>query len=808
MNWTLLLHSLGVGVLTTGLAAVLGLLAAAFVYGLTPAWRMLAYGLAVVAFALPPFLVTNTWLSLLGQTGSWRAWLPVNLYSMGGTVWILALMLWPLTLFALLGAWQRLEPSQVEGESALAGWALIRWLLLPAGAPAMAQAAVLTFVLGLNQFTVPSILQVKVLPVEVWLEACTKLDSMAAFEAAWPLVVAPLVMLVWLSRQEIAWPRFDGAVSAAVFRRRLGRGWFAAGAVAMVALAGFAVALPLALLLGTPRTWIELVPAAAAGHRAAAVSVLSAAAGATLVVGFGIVTARWRAGVLAWPLLLMPGVLVGIVLIFLLNRPPWLAVYRSLAMIAIASAVRFSVLGWVGARLARQAVDPDLVDAGRLEGASGWALFRRVLWPQMAPALAAAWFVIYLLGLWEVETLSLIVPPGGETLALRIFSLLHYGHNTQVNALCLLLLLAAVLPLLLWPLGRAGRALLSLGRRPAAGRLAVVGLVGLAGCSDGSPADGRLISRFFNRVEVLGTRGTGPGQFNKPRSLALDRDDNLFVVDMTGRVQKFDRDGHFLVAWQMPETDLGRPKGMGLDAAGHVVVIEPHYSRVNHFDSNGRLTQQWGVHGTNEGQLAFPRSVAVNSKGEFWISEYGVVERVQRFTPDGGRRLAGFGRFGDRPGEFNRPEGLGIDAQDRLYVADSCNHRIQVFEADGRWLRSYGRAGSGLGELSYPYDVRIDAEGNQWVCEFGNSRLQVFDPTGRPIEVIGGPGAAPGQFSNPWSLAFDSQGNLYVADAGNHRVQKLVRRDPPRSAGQARAGSPGGEALASLGHAGIPLTRP
>ena len=121
-----------------------------------------------------------------------------------------------------------------------------------------------------------------------------------------------------------------------------------------------------------------------------------------------------------------------------------------------------------------------------------------------------------------------------------------------------------------------------------------------------------------------------------------------------------------------------------------------------------------------------------------------------------------------------------MDSQDRLYVADSCNHRIQIFSSDGKFIRQYGRAGSGLGELSYPYDIAVDARGYQFVCEFGNSRIQIFDPNCQPVEIIGGPGAAPGRFANPWGVALDSHGNLYVADALNHRIQKLVRRPASR----------------------------
>jgi DNA-binding beta-propeller fold protein YncE len=300
----------------------------------------------------------------------------------------------------------------------------------------------------------------------------------------------------------------------------------------------------------------------------------------------------------------------------------------------------------------------------------------------------------------------------------------------------------------------------------------------LAGCSRSATNRAALDSRFFSRAEIVGTRGTAPGQFNKPRSVAVDRDDNLYVVDMTGRVQKFSSNGVFLLSWQMPQTDLGKPKGMGRDREGNVIVLEPHYSRVNVFTPAGRLVRQWGVKGTNAGEFWLPRAVAANSRGEIWVCEYGVVERVQRFSAEGHERLLSFGRFGSGPGEFNRAEGLATDAADRLYVADSCNHRLQVFDPNGRWLASYGRAGTGLGELSYPYDVCVDAAGNQFVCEFGNSRLQVFDPQHRPVEIIGGAGSAPGRFSNPWSIALDSAGNLYVADALNHRVQKLIRRSP------------------------------
>jgi DNA-binding beta-propeller fold protein YncE len=341
---------------------------------------------------------------------------------------------------------------------------------------------------------------------------------------------------------------------------------------------------------------------------------------------------------------------------------------------------------------------------------------------------------------------------------------------------------ATALPNAAWRAGAKRRT-----PRPILASSLAIALAIATGCSPRreSPSSA-LNSDVFSRVEIIGSRGTGPGQFNKPRSLALDRDDNLFVVDMTGRVQKFSADGKFLLSWQMPQTDLGKPKGMCRDAAGNIVVLEPHYQRITHFTPGGTIVAQWGTHGTNAGELTLPRAVAVDTKGRVIVSEYTLVDRVQKFSPFGKQILMTWGIPGLRPGEFNRAEGLCTDAADRIYVADSCNHRIQVFSPDGELVAIYGRPGRGLGEMSYPYDIAVDHEGRQYVCEFGNSRIQVFDSANRPLEIVGRPGAAPGEFANPWSIAFDSKGNLFVADSQNHRVQKLIRKELPKTKAQAR----------------------
>jgi len=801
VNWLLLENSLIISALVTLLATAFGIAAALWLVGLSPRWRTPFLSCEVIALALPPFLVTNCWLHFLGYTGVWHRWLPLNIFSLGGTVWILSLLLWPITLLAVSSAWQRLEAAQLESDMAVTGWWLLRGVLIPLGRTGLAQASVLIFVLAINNFAVPAILQVKVFPVEMWIRFNTALDTAGALRLSGPLVVVPLLLLIWLARRGGAWPHRQATVSANLFRRQLGPAWFWSCGLVTVLVCFLSVGLPIVQLLSTGRTWTELPGALAASQSASWNSFWFAALSATTVVVIGLIAHVPRlsersgrsnsfnalVGSLLWLPFLLPGVLLGIQLIMAFDRAGFSFFYRSAGIVILAFIIRYLGFGWNVVAHASKAADPELTDVAQLEGASRWQMLRYVHWPQIGPQVAAVWYIVFLLCLWDVESMILVVPPGVETLALRIFNLLHYGHNAQVNALCLTLLASALVPLLAWKAWCAVRGAWCVIRSRAAREtlhatrttcLVLASLCFVTGCTpNSSPTEIPIESRIFSRVQIIGHRGVGVGELNKPRSVAVDAQDNLYVTDMTGRVQKFSSNGVFLLSWQMPQTDKGRPKGMCVDREGNIVVNEPHYSRVNLFSPAGHLVIQWGVHGTNVGEIAFPRAVAVNSRNEIYVSEYGLVERVQCFAARGERFLSSFGHAGTGPGEFNRPEGLFIDSHDRVYVADSCNHRIQIFSGDGRFLRAYGKPGRGKGELSYPYDICVDTSGRQYVCEFGNSRIQVFDANDEPIEIIGGAGADPGQFGNPWSVALDSLGNLYVADSQNHRVQKLIAKE-------------------------------
>jgi sugar lactone lactonase YvrE len=294
--------------------------------------------------------------------------------------------------------------------------------------------------------------------------------------------------------------------------------------------------------------------------------------------------------------------------------------------------------------------------------------------------------------------------------------------------------------------------------RPAALSLA---LALAAGCSkaDGAPAPAAVL--------VIGGRGSTDGYFATPRGGAWDPRGFLYVVDRTGRIQKFDAAGRFVRAWMPPAVERGHPTNLAIDARGHVLVADTHYHRVLRYSPDGELLAQFGREGREPGHFLYPVGIAVAEEGTIFVSEYGGFEhgdndRVQVFSPDG-TFLRAWGAYGEEPGRFKRPQGIALRG-DRLYVADAANHRVQVFSLDGTPRGVWG-------DLKYPYSVSVDAAGDVLVAEYGSHRVTKFRPDGTRAAAAGKAGRLPGELNTPWGVVAAGDW-VFVLDSGNHRVQR------------------------------------
>lgn len=449
MNWSLLANSMRVAGASTLLALFFGLACAVVLSASSGVLRRMLLALTIAVLALPSFLVTNTWIDLLGVNGALRSWIPLNIFSSVGAIWILLLLLWPIPALAIWSAWQKLEPVHFEVDSALRGMNLFRFLLWPAARQQIGWSAAVVFALALNNFAVPTLLQVKVFTSEVWVQFNTHLDAVAALQLSWPLVAAPVVLLLLARHSGVPWPRETAAENALVLRRQLGRVWVmsASGVATAVVLTAFIA--PLAQIAAAPRTWSEFLPALSAGRSAVLNSLTCSVSAAIFASAVGVLLARRRRWTWLWFFFFLPGVLLGVGALTAFSHPIFDVFSRTVGIVIALLVLRYSAIARSLGGAAVAGLDQDLLDSARLDGARRLTLFTRIVFPQIAPQITAAAYVIYLLCLWDVETILLVIPPGGETLSVRIFNLLHYGHNAHVNALCLLLLLLALAPLAL-----------------------------------------------------------------------------------------------------------------------------------------------------------------------------------------------------------------------------------------------------------------------------------------------------------------------------------------------------------------------
>ena len=174
------------------------------------------------------------------------------------------------------------------------------------------------------------------------------------------------------------------------------------------------------------------------------------------------------------------------------------------------------------------------------------------------------------------------------------------------------------------------------------------------------------------------------------------------------------------------------------------------------------------------------RGLAAAPDGTLYVADT-AQHRIWHITPEGDV-LNTWGDYGTAAGQFNEPWDVAADVEGNVYVADTWNHRIQKFTADGEYLLSWGHLGQtkafepgGHGLFYGPRGLAVGPEGNVYVVDTGNKRVQVFDPNGSFLREFGGAGTEAGQMDEPVGIAVSATGQVFVADTWNRRVQVFAK---------------------------------
>ena len=212
----------------------------------------------------------------------------------------------------------------------------------------------------------------------------------------------------------------------------------------------------------------------------------------------------------------------------------------------------------------------------------------------------------------------------------------------------------------------------------------------------------------------------------------------------------------------------------GIGAVGVEGLTDP-YEQGEYLLTPSMVINEIGLPGIAEGELNAPRNLAIAPDGRIFVADSS-NHRIQVFNPDG-TYVTSWGSFGMEPGQFNEPWGMAVD-DTHVYVADTWNHRVQKFTTDGEYVASFGISGTindnlenSLGLFFGPRDITLLPDNQLLVTDTGNHRLQLLDRNGNFITQVGSFGNQLGQFNEPVGLGEAPDGSFFVADTWNGRIQ-------------------------------------
>ena len=198
-------------------------------------------------------------------------------------------------------------------------------------------------------------------------------------------------------------------------------------------------------------------------------------------------------------------------------------------------------------------------------------------------------------------------------------------------------------------------------------------------------------------------------------------------------------------------TGIDGPRGIAFNGYQDMIVSEWGQNKLSIFDIKGQKIRSFGSFGSGPSQMIYPKTIVTDNANNIYVSS---DHKLQKFT-NGGALIRCIGGLGSKKGEFDFPRGIKLHNK-QIYVCDSKNHRIQVFDLDLNFSRSID-----IQSTDTAYDIEFDGAGNVYVADNGNSRVLVTDGSGHAVRKFGG-----GKLRGPSGLLIADK-YLYVSDSGS-----------------------------------------
>lgn len=213
------------------------------------------------------------------------------------------------------------------------------------------------------------------------------------------------------------------------------------------------------------------------------------------------------------------------------------------------------------------------------------------------------------------------------------------------------------------------------------------------------------------------------------------------------------------------------PTGLALDDADQLFVSDSVLKHVLVFDKDHKA-----VASISQG-MSSPAGLAVDNENRFLYVCDTDLDQVLVYNADPPYNL--LRSIGTRSGkhdlttagDFSMPTNVAVDSEGNVYVSDTFNDRVEIFDADGDFIREFGKAGDGPGYFARPKGIAVDGDGHVWVADAVQDRVQVFTAEGRLLIWMGGHGLLPGQFNTLAGLVIDNKNRVITSEQYPGRLQ-------------------------------------
>lgn len=252
------------------------------------------------------------------------------------------------------------------------------------------------------------------------------------------------------------------------------------------------------------------------------------------------------------------------------------------------------------------------------------------------------------------------------------------------------------------------------------------------------------------------------------------------------------------------EAHFGLINGLAIDDNDRLFVTDDKQHQILVFNAQHEEETAFGA-----SVLGNPGGLAIDTQNRLLYAVDTANDVVDVFDADSLKLLRKIGVPGKQhtltdPGTFSLPTQVAVDSEGDVYVSDTLNARVQIFDADGNFVTQFGKRGDGAWQLERPKGIAVDSDRHVWVVDAAQDRVKVFNREGRLLIYFGTHGSYPGQFSEIYGITIDKWNRVITSEQYPGRVQ-VFRYVTDAEAEQAKAEKEKAAAAPANGNASAQL---